>query len=130
LNYKEEEKYLSFSIVNFYVLVAASVYFQVGLVFTCSALAFINSFIALYFGISDKLGYIFPIHYDMSWQNSLAINCLILIVFLYPMHFENGKNAALKRLAKQLLLAEEKERIFFMKFRRKFMTVLGKLVNQ
>lgn len=78
---------------------------------------FINSIIALYFGISDKLGYIFPIDYDLSWKNSLAINCLvglILIVFFVSYAFENGKNSALKRLAENsILLAEEKRKNAF-----------------
>ena len=78
---------------------------------------FINSIIALYFGISDKLGYIFPIDYDLGWKNSLAINCLvglILIVFFVSYAFENGKNSALKRLAQNsILLAEEKRKNAF-----------------
>jgi signal transduction histidine kinase len=78
---------------------------------------FINSIIALYFGISAKLGCVFPLHYDLSWKNSLAINCLIgliLIVFFVSYAFENGKNSALKRLAENsILLAEEKRKNAF-----------------
>ena len=77
----------------------------------------INSLIAMYFGISDKLGNIFPVHYDLSWKNSLSINCLvglILIVFFVSYAFENGKNSALKRLAENsILLAEEKRKNAF-----------------
>ncbi|MDQ6530934.1 histidine kinase [Flavobacterium sp. LHD-85] len=77
----------------------------------------INTVIALYFGISDKLGYSFPLHYDLSWKNSLAINCLvglILIVFFVSYVFETGKNSAFKKLAENsILLAEEKRKNAF-----------------
>ncbi|MDP5199805.1 sensor histidine kinase [Flavobacterium sp. DG2-3] len=132
---------LSF-IINFYVLVGVlavviSIYFSGGLsspvlpwLATSPVVAllmngrktgltwlFINSSIALYFGISDKLGYSFPLHYDLEWKNSLAINCLvglILIVFFVSYVFETGKNTAFKKLAENsILLAEEKRKNAF-----------------
>ncbi|SCY78697.1 sensor histidine kinase [Flavobacterium anhuiense] len=129
-------------IVNFYVLIGVSavfisIYFSGGLnspvlpwLATSPVVAllmngkktglvwlFINSGIALYFGISDRLGYAFPLHYDLDWKNSLAINCLvglILIVFFVSFVFESGKNSAFKKLAENsILLAEEKRKNAF-----------------
>lgn len=78
---------------------------------------FINTIIAIYFGISYKYGYSFPFNYDLSWTNSLALNCLvglILIVFFVSYVFENGKNSALTKLAENsILLAEEKRKNAF-----------------
>lgn len=129
-------------IVNFYVLIGVSavfisIYFSGGLsspvlpwLATSPVVAllmngkktglvwlFINSGIALYFGISDRLGYSFPLHYDLDWKDSLAINCLvglILIVFFVSFVFESGKNSAFKKLAENsILLAEEKRKNAF-----------------
>lgn len=74
----------------------------------------INTIIGLYFGICDKYHILFPVHYDLSWKNNLAVNCLvglILIVFFTSLVFEAGKNTALKKLAESsMLLAEEKRK--------------------
>jgi signal transduction histidine kinase len=74
----------------------------------------VNALTALAFGALDKQGYIFPVHYDVSWANMFFTNCfvgLILIIFFVSLVFENGKNAAQKKLAEQsLLLAEEKKK--------------------
>ncbi|PWG78708.1 sensor histidine kinase [Pararcticibacter amylolyticus] len=58
--------------------------------------------------------YAFPVSYDRGWENMLSANCyagLVLIIFSMALVFENGKNAAIKRLEeKSLLLAEEKRK--------------------
>ena len=82
---------------------------RTGVIWVC-----ICTVLALYFGIADKFHYSFPVHYDLSWKNTLAINCLvglILIIFFVSLVFENGKNVALQKLAESsLLLAEEKRK--------------------
>ncbi|NQX56855.1 hypothetical protein HQN86_24775 [Pedobacter panaciterrae] len=74
----------------------------------------VNTLLILFFAFSIKMGIRFPINYNLGWRDNLSLNCvlgLIMIIFFVSLVFENGKNAAIKRLeVKSLLLAEEKKK--------------------
>jgi class 3 adenylate cyclase len=74
----------------------------------------VNSLLVIIAGLLQVNGYSFPRHYNAAYTNLFYIDCfvgLVLIIFLVAIVFENGKNAALDKLAeKNNLLEAEKQK--------------------
>lgn len=93
----------------------------------------VNSAIVMFFGLLHNYDYRIPADYDHSWDHMFFLNCyvgLVVIIFCVALVFENGKNAAFRRLAeKNILLSEEKKKIALQKISQEIHDNIGQTLS-